>query len=47
MFRFELFNAFNHAQFLNPSGNVTSGNFGRVSEARDPRIGQVALKFIF
>ena len=47
MFRFELFNAFNHTQFNNPSGNVTSGSFGRVNTARDPRIGQVALKFIF
>jgi hypothetical protein len=47
MFRAELFNAFNHAQFENPSGSVTSGSFGRVSSARDPRIGQLALKIVF
>jgi hypothetical protein len=46
-FRFELFNAFNHAQFFNPTGTFTSGNFGNVTQARDPRIGQFALKFIF
>jgi hypothetical protein len=42
----ELFNAFNHAQFYNPSGNI-NGNFGVVTSARDPRIGQVAMKFVF
>ena len=46
-FRVELFNVFNHAQFMNPTGNLSSGNFGRVTGARDPRIGQFALKFIF
>ena len=46
-FRFEFFNVFNHAQFLNPSGNINSSNFGVVTQARDPRIGQVALKFLF
>lgn len=46
-FRAEFFNFFNHAQFRNPSGNISSGNFGRVTSARDPRIGQLALKFNF
>jgi hypothetical protein len=46
-FRFELFNAFNHAQFLNPPGNVNNGSFGVVSQSRVPRIGQAALKFLF
>ena len=47
-FRAEAFNVFNHAQFLNPSGNFSSGNFGYVTgSARDPRIMQVALKFLF
>jgi hypothetical protein len=46
-FRFELFNAFNHAQFSNPSGAVTNANFGIVTSARSPRVGQVALKFMF
>jgi hypothetical protein len=45
-FRAEFFNGFNHAQFLNPSGNIT-GNFGVVTNASAPRIGQVALKFLF
>jgi Carboxypeptidase regulatory-like domain len=42
--RFEFFNIFNHAQFENPDGNI-SGNFGVVTKARDPRIGQVSAKF--
>jgi len=46
-FRFEFFNAFNHTQFMNPSGNFSASNFGSVTSARDPRIGQVALKVIF
>ena len=43
--RFEFFNIFNHAQFNNPSGNIDSSNFGVVTSARDPRIGQVSAKF--
>ena len=46
-FRCELFNAFNHAQFLNPSGNINSSSFMVVRSARDPRIGQLAVKFLF
>ncbi len=46
-FRAEFFNLFNHAQFFNPSGNVSSSRFGRVTDAREPRIGQLALKFYF
>ncbi len=46
-FRGEFFNIFNHAQFLNPNGNILSSSFGFVTGARDPRIGQVAAKFIF
>jgi hypothetical protein len=45
--RFEFFNIFNHAQF-NPdtsSGNISGSNFGIVTRARDPRIGQVSAKF--
>jgi len=45
--RAEFFNAFNHAQFGNPSGNISSGAFGLVTGAASPRIGQVALKLIF
>ncbi|HXJ96676.1 MAG TPA: TonB-dependent receptor [Terriglobia bacterium] len=46
-FRAEFFNIFNHAQFTNPSGDITSSTFGQVTNARDPRIGQVALKLNF
>ena len=45
-FRGEFFNAFNHAQFLNPSGNI-NGFFGMVTSANAPRIVQLALKFLF
>jgi hypothetical protein len=43
--RGEFFNIFNHAQFVNPTGNINSGSFGNVTKARDPRIGQVSAKF--
>ena len=46
-FRAEFFNVFNHAQFLNPSGNINSGDFGVVTSVRAPRIGQLALKLSF
>ncbi len=46
-FRAEFFNIFNHTQFNNPSGNFASGNFGVVTSARDSRIGQIGLKFVF
>lgn len=47
-FRAEFFNAFNHAQFFVPDGNITDGStFGEISRARDPRLIQFALKFIF
>jgi Carboxypeptidase regulatory-like domain len=43
--RAEFFNIFNHAQFTNPNGNFTSDQFGLVTNARDPRIGQLSAKF--
>ena len=43
--RVEFFNIFNHAQFKNPSGNIDDSNFGIVTGARDPRIGQISAKF--
>ena len=43
--RMEFFNIFNHAQFTNPSGNINHSSFGVVTNARDPRIGQVSFKF--
>ena len=45
--RFEFFNATNHANFSNPTGNITSSNFGRILSAGDPRILQFALKYTF
>ena len=46
-FRAEFFNIFNHAQFLTPSGLINSSSFGVVTNVRDPRIGQLAAKFLF
>lgn len=46
-FRAEFFNIFNHAQFANVQGNINASNFGQATTARDPRIGQLALKFGF
>ncbi|MCY4586363.1 MAG: TonB-dependent receptor [Bryobacterales bacterium] len=47
-FRFEMFNAFNHANFGNPNTNFTSNNFGRITStfgfAREIQFG---LKFNF
>lgn len=45
-FRAEFFNAFNHAQFALPDGNI-NGAFGRVLNANDPRIMQLSLKLLF
>ena len=46
-FRAEFFNFFNHANFNNPTSSVSSGNFGRVLAAADPRIIQLGLKFVY
>jgi hypothetical protein len=51
--RGEFFNIFNQVNFLDDEGTVnnfstvSNGNFGRLRTAKDPRIGQIALKFIF
>ncbi len=46
--RVDLFNAFNHAQFSNPSGNVNSSLFGRITTTRIPaRITQLSVSFNF
>jgi hypothetical protein len=44
--RIEAFNLFNHAQFINPTGEINA-NFGQVTNARDPRIMQIGAKFLF
>jgi hypothetical protein len=47
-FRGEFFNVVNHAQFMAPDGNISDGgDFGRVMQARDPRLIQFALKLFF
>jgi hypothetical protein len=47
-FRGEFFNAFNHTQFGNPDGGINDGaSFGFINSAGSPRIGQVAVKFMF
>ena len=47
-FRTELFNVFNHTQFFDPDGDITDGStFGQVSQARDPRLIQLALRLTF
>ncbi|MGC1614515.1 MAG: TonB-dependent receptor [Candidatus Acidiferrum sp.] len=46
--RVDLFNAFNQAQFSNPSGNVASSLFGQITTTRIPaRITQLSASFNF
>jgi len=45
--RGEFFNIFNHLQFINPSGDVSSASFGNVTQAQPTRIGQVSAKFVW
>jgi hypothetical protein len=45
--RGEYFNVLNRANFNNPTTTLSSGGFGSISGAGDPRIGQVALKILF
>jgi hypothetical protein len=46
-FRAEFFNALNRPNLSNPNGTVSSSNFGKITSAGDPRIGQFALKLAF
>jgi hypothetical protein len=48
-FRAEIFNVFNHTNFYNPDGHFSDGptEFGKITEAQDPRLVQFALKFYF
>ncbi len=48
-FRFELFNAFNHTNFLSSGikGDANSSQFGQATTAAPGRIGQISAKFIF
>jgi hypothetical protein len=53
--RADAFNLFNHAEFANPSTNITSSKFGRITTTGDPgppidhheRILQLAARFTF
>jgi hypothetical protein len=45
--RLEAFNLFNHAQFFNPAGDITSSEFGLITAARPGRILQVGARFEF
>jgi len=46
-FRAEFFNAFNRVNRNNPVTSVSGAGFGSIRSARDPRIGQLALKIFF
>ncbi|MCC6587963.1 MAG: TonB-dependent receptor [Bryobacterales bacterium] len=46
-FRGEFFNLFNHTRLGGPNTTLTSPQFGRITSAYDPRIGQLALKVVF
>ena len=48
-FRFETYNAFNHARFAAPNSDPTSSSFGVVSPSQQnaPRTVQMALKLMF
>ncbi len=46
-FRGEFFNATNRVNFSNPNVTQSAGGFGSITAAGDPRIGQLALKFLF
>jgi hypothetical protein len=48
-FRAEMFNIFNHTNFYNPDGHFSDGptEFGRITQAQDPRLVQFALKLFF
>ena len=46
-FRWEMFNAFNHANLGNPNTTLNSSAFGRIDTVTGPRIMQAGLKVIF
>jgi hypothetical protein len=46
-FRAEFFNVFNNVNFKLPNSRLTSGSFGAITSAFDPRILQFALKLAF
>jgi hypothetical protein len=46
-FRGEFFNAWNHPQFNNPNGSVTSSSFGAIGSSQAGRVTEVALRLMF
>ncbi len=48
-FRGEIFNIFNHTNFYNPDGHFSDGptQFGKITQAQNPRLVQFALKLFF
>ncbi|MGH9433331.1 MAG: TonB-dependent receptor, partial [Terriglobia bacterium] len=47
LLRGEFFNIFNRTNFNTPVGNFSSSQFGEVTSALDPRIGQLSVKFLW
>jgi hypothetical protein len=45
--RFEFFNLLNHTNFNTPVASLNSASFGLIQSAGDPRILQLAAKFVF
>ena len=45
--RAEAFNLPNHTNFNTPTATLNSGSFGQILSAGDPRIVQLAMKFVF
>ena len=46
-FRAEFFNIFNQTNYRLPNNDINSPNFGKIQGALDPRLIQLALKFLF
>ena len=46
-FRAELFNIFNHTNFAGVSTSVGTGNYGKLTSSRDPRIVEFVLRYTF
>ena len=46
-FRAEAFNLPNHLNPENPVTALNNAEFGRITSAQDPRIVQLALKYVF
>ncbi len=45
--RVEAFNLLNTTNYQNPNGTWGSSNFGVISDAYEPRVMQVAVRFAF